>query len=66
VQFGTLTPEGLTNVRVISRGAILDCPHVILDPAHYDAAGRCRCSDPEEQARMIREWGYSRSDFATA
>jgi hypothetical protein len=34
-----------------------------MDMSHYRADGSCKCDDPVEQARMIREWGYSESDF---
>ena len=30
---------------------------------HYRTDGSCKCDDPQEQAMMIREWGYSESDF---
>jgi len=50
---------GLQSYKVRSKA----CPHVIFDVSHYRANGTCKCDDPDEQARMIREWGYSASDF---
>jgi len=43
VEFGTLTPEGVTNVHYISRAALLACPRVMLVPEHYRDDGTCRC-----------------------
>jgi hypothetical protein len=62
--FGTLHSDGsLTNVRRVLQSDMLRCPHAIFDAAHYRDDGSCKCNDPEEQARMIREWGYRPSDF---
>jgi len=47
----------------VKQSTIAACPHVILDITHYRANGTCKCDDPDEQARMIREWGYSPCDF---
>lgn len=63
ITFGTWTPEGLTNVRVIKQADIGKCPHLIMVPNHYRENGTCKCDDPAEQAMMIRDWGYSRKDF---
>lgn len=64
IKFGTLHQGGrLTNVRHIKQTTINACPHVIFLPEHYRDDGSCKCDDPQEQAMMIREWGYSRSDF---
>jgi hypothetical protein len=64
ITFGTLNRDGsLSNVRELTREAIGACPHVILVGDHYREDGSCRCNDPVEQARMIREWGYSPDDF---
>ena len=65
VEFGTLDAElgRLVRTRTIANSAILACPHVILAPEHYGDDGRCRCSDPVEQARLISEYGYTRADF---
>ena len=56
-------PGGQWNVK---QSTMLKCPHVIMDMSHYRADGTCKCDDPQEQERMIAEWGYSRSDFALA
>ena len=65
IQFGTLHPDGsLTNARLIKQSDISRCPHVIMVPSHYRDDGSCKCDDPEEQAMMIREWGYSEEDFS--
>jgi len=64
IQFGTLHPDGgLTNVRYIRQDDVKRCPHLILVPEHYRTDGSCKCDDPEEQAMMVREWGYSELDF---
>jgi hypothetical protein len=54
------------NMRAYSmkQGAIRSCPFVIIDPSHYRADGTCKCNDPAEQERMIREWDYTPADFA--
>jgi len=41
----------------------LACPFVIFDVEHYRADGTCKCDDPAERDKMIREWEYSESDF---
>ena len=63
ITFGTIGPNGITNVRIIKQSDIAKCPHFILDADHYREDGTCKCDDPEEQRKMIREWGYSRKDF---
>jgi hypothetical protein len=64
VQFGTLDPTGLlTNIRFIKQSDILKCPHIIMDPSHYREDGTCKCDDPAEQKKMIKEWGYTKKDF---
>lgn len=66
VQFGTLHPDGsLTNVRRIKQRDMLKCPHCIMVPEHYREDGTCKCDDPVEQAKMVKEWGYKKSDFKT-
>jgi len=55
VTFGTLGPEGLTNVRVISQEVIQKCPLCILVPEHYKADGTCLCFDSDEQAKILAE-----------
>ena len=64
VRFSTLSADGTeSNVRIIRQADICACPHVIMMPAHYRDDGSCKCNDAEEQAMMIREWGYSKTDF---
>lgn len=64
VQFSTLHPDGtVTNVRTIKQSDIAKCPHFIMVPEHYREDGTCKCNDPVEQARMIKDWGYSKRDF---
>ncbi len=63
-RFSTLHPDGTeTNVREIAQSDMLACPHFIIMAKHYREDGSCKCNDPEEQAMMIREWGYRASDF---
>lgn len=50
--------------RFIRQSDVMRCPFCILDPSHYREDGSCKCDDPEERKRMIREWGYSEEDFA--
>ena len=64
IKFGTLHPDGaLTNVRYLTQSTVKSCPHFILMPEHYRDDGSCKCDDPEEQAIMIREWGYHKHHF---
>lgn len=64
VKFGTLHPDGtLTNVRYVKQTDIGKCPHFIMVPEHYRTDGSCKCDDLDEQAMMIKEWGYHKSDF---
>jgi hypothetical protein len=64
VQFGTLDPTGrLTNIRFIKQSDIQKCPHIIMDPSHYRDDGTCKCDDPAEQKKMIKEWEYKKKDF---
>jgi len=53
----------VAEVAVLRREDMLACPFCIIDPSHYRADGSCRCNDPQEQERMIREWDYTREDF---
>lgn len=64
VQFGTLTPESLQDVREIRQSDIRACPFVIFTPDHYREDGSCKCDDPAERARMIADWGYAAEQFA--
>jgi len=63
IRFGTLTADGLIDVRKIKQSDIAKCPFFILDQRHYNQDGSCKCRDPKEQVRMMREWGYQPSDF---
>ncbi|KKK88414.1 hypothetical protein LCGC14_2743420 [marine sediment metagenome] len=64
IRFSTLHRDGSeSNVRAIKQSDISACPHIIMLPGHYRDDGSCKCNDPQEQAKMIREWGYSKSDF---
>lgn len=64
ITFGTLQKDGtMTNVKVIKQSQIMKCPHCIMDISHYRDDGTCKCDDPKEQAMMIKEWGYKKSDF---
>lgn len=51
-------------VTTMRQSDILACPHFIIDPSHYREDGSCKCDDPTEQARMIKEWGYAPADFS--
>jgi hypothetical protein len=55
--------EGLESYR-LKPSMFGACPFTIMDVSHYRPDGSCKCDDPAEQARMIREWGYTREDFA--
>ena len=55
ITFGTLGPEGLMNVRVISQEVIQKCPLCILVPEHYKADGTCLCFDKSTQDKIIAE-----------
>lgn len=65
VTFGTLTRGGLVDVKRVPQAAIQRCRFFIFDAQHYRDDGTCRCNDPVEQRRLIREAGYKRSDFNT-
>lgn len=51
------------SVYQMKQSTIQGCPFYIFDPAHYRADGSCKCNDPHEQERLIREYDYSPSDF---
>ena len=63
IKFGTLTPQGLTNVRIIKQSAIGKCPHVIMVAEHYRTDGSCKCDDAKHRAYMIDHWEYTADDF---
>ena len=52
ITFGTLGPEGLTNVRIISQEVIQKCPLFIMVPEHYKADGTCLCFDVSAQEKI--------------
>ena len=56
VTFGTLTPEGLTNIRLIKQSDMQRCPHCIMVALHYREDGSCRCNDKSHVE--MKEWGY--------
>jgi len=71
VRFSTINPDGCggiteSDVAYVRQADIGACPHLIMVAAHYRPDGSCKCDDPEEQAMMIRKWGYSRRDFRRA
>lgn len=64
-EFGTLTPDGAYTRRgSVARSAMLACPFVLIDLEHYRPDGSCRCNEPAEQARLIREYDYTPAMFA--
>jgi hypothetical protein len=64
IRFATLHRDGSeSNARIVKHSDISACPHVIFMPEHYRDDGSCKCDDVQERAKMIREWGYSKSDF---
>jgi len=64
IQFGTLNTDGsVSNVRMIKQDSIKGCPFFILMPDHYREDGTCKCNDSIERNKMIKEWGYEKSDF---
>ena len=67
ITFGVVHPDGrITDIRSIKRDSILACPFLIIWSEHYREDGTCRCDDPEEQRKMIREWGYTRAQLRRA
>ena len=64
IEFATLTPTGLTNVRTLAQSDIAACPFVIFVAEHYRPDGSCKCDDADERVKMISEWGYTADDFA--
>ena len=64
IVFSTFTSDGEeTNRREIAQVSIQTCPHAILVADHYRDNGTCKCDDKDEQAMMIKKWGYSKKDF---
>ena len=63
-EFGTLHEDGTyKSPGTVDQAAMLRCPHVIIAFEHYRPDGSCKCDDPAEQARLIREAGYTDADF---
>jgi hypothetical protein len=50
-------------IRTLKISSILACPFAILSDSHYREDESCKCNDQEERDTMIREWGYTPSDF---
>lgn len=65
VYFAHLDSDGtLTEERDIPYDKIRACPFHILTAEHYTLEGFCKCMEPREQARLIRECGFVGSDFS--
>ncbi len=65
IKFGTLQKDGsLTNVRTMKQSNIGKCPFYILAIDHYRDDGSCKCSNAGHRQMMLREWGYTKNDFA--
>lgn len=62
ITFGTLGPDGLSDVREIKQSDIAACPHFIFDATHYRDDGTCRCND--ETHTEMSAWGYTWKDGA--
>lgn len=65
-QFGRLSPDGYEVLGEVSQASMLACPFVIMEFEHYRENGTCRCDDPVEQARLIREYDYTPEHFEAA
>lgn len=50
--------------KIMKTEDIKKCRFVILLPDHYRDDGSCKCDDPVEREKMIREWGYRASQFS--
>lgn len=62
--FGRLEPDGrYVYIGELSQASMLACPFCIIDFEHYRLDGTCRCDEPAEQARLIRDYDYTRADF---
>jgi hypothetical protein len=61
--FGTLTENGLTDVREIKQSDLQRCTFTILVADHYREDGSCKCNDKAHRAMMIKEWEYTQEDF---
>jgi len=56
----------MSDIRYIKQADMLKCPFAIMDMSHYNEDGTCKCTDPQERARMIEEWEYTEEDFIGA
>jgi hypothetical protein len=56
----------MTRTYIMKQSDLLKCPFVILWPTHYRDDGTCKCDDPTEQRRMVREWGYTKRQINAA
>lgn len=64
VRFSKLSPDGIeSDIREVKRTDILACPFVIMVAEHYREDGSCKCDDPIEQKKMIKEWGYTKKEI---
>ena len=64
MKFASLNQNGtLSNVREVDQKTFARCPFHIFDPSHYRNDGSCKCNDPDERKKMIKDWGYKKSDF---
>jgi len=64
IKFGTLNANGqLSDVREIKQSDIGRCKFMVLVLDHYRDNGSCKCSNKKHREMMIKEWGYSISDF---
>jgi hypothetical protein len=65
-EFGKLSPDGYEHVGTLDQSAMLKCPFFIIEFEHYRTDGTCKCDDPAEQARLIREYDYTLESFANS
>lgn len=49
--------------RTIRASDLSRCPFTIFVASHYRSDGTCKCDDPQEREKMIREWGYTKASF---
>jgi hypothetical protein len=61
--FGTLTKNGLVNVREIKQSDLMKCRFAIFVAEHYREDGSCKCDDAEHRKFMIEEWEYDEDSF---
>ncbi len=65
IKFRTFNNKGQipNNIREIKQSDIRKCKFLILVLDHYRPDGSCKCSNKEHREMMIKEWGYSKSQF---